>query len=92
MCILAQQAKEHGAKLGLISGNADSTIGKLADVNVVIPQIKRKRGDGAPPAPTSSGGSMYHVIVMVCDLIRAYAMERLGVTWEDVGRNHNNLE
>ena len=84
MCILAQQAKEHGAKLGLISGNADSTI--------VIPQIKRKRGDGAPPAPTSSGGSMYHVIVMVCDLIRAYAMERLGVTWEDVGRNHNNLE
>ena len=92
MCILAQQAKDHGAKLGLISGNADSTIGRLADVNVVIPQNRRKRGDGAPPTPTSSGGSMYHVIVMVCDLIRAYAMERLGVTWEDVGRNHNNLE
>ena len=40
MCILAQQAKEHGAKLGLISGNADSTIGRLADVNVVILLIR----------------------------------------------------
>ena len=31
MVILAQQAKEHGAKLGLISANRESTIGKLAD-------------------------------------------------------------
>ncbi len=92
MAILAQQAKEHGAKLGLISGNADSTIGRMADVNVVIPQVKHVRGDGTRPHPTSSGGSIYHVIVMVCDLIRAYAMERLGVSFEDVVYNHNNLE
>ena len=92
MAILAQQAKDHGAKLGLISANADSTIGRLADVNVVIPKIEHVRGDGTRPQPTSSGGSIYHVIVMVCDMIRAYAKERLGVTFEDVVYNHNNLE
>ncbi len=38
MALIAQQAKEYGATVILISGNADSTIGKIADINVVVPR------------------------------------------------------
>ena len=54
IALLAQQAKEHGAKLALISGNAESTIGKMADINVVIHRKPSQEG-----APTMSGGSFY---------------------------------
>ena len=39
MVILAEEAKEHGAKLGLISSNAQSTIGKMADYNIEIKRL-----------------------------------------------------
>ena len=37
MKILAEQAKEHGATLALVSGNPESTMGKLADLNIKVP-------------------------------------------------------
>lgn len=87
MVILAEKAKKYGAQLALISGNADSTIGKLADVNVVIPRPERKS-----PHPEDRGGSFYHVLEMVCDCVQAYVMEALGLTGKDIRYNHNNLE
>lgn len=87
MAILAEQCKAQGAKLGLISGNAESTIGKMADVNVVIPRKKQPED-----VPTMSGGSFYHVMVMTVDILRVYMAEKLGVTNADVHYNHNNLE
>jgi 6-phospho-3-hexuloisomerase len=87
MAVLARQCKKHGATLGLISGNAESTIGKLADVNVVIPTKKWN-----PEAPAASGGSFYHVMVMTVDILRVYMAEALGVTNQDIHNNHNNLE
>ena len=37
MKILAAQAKEHGATLALVSGHPESTMGKLADLNIKVP-------------------------------------------------------
>ena len=37
MKILAEQAKQHGATLALVSGNPESTMGKLADLNIKVP-------------------------------------------------------
>lgn len=87
MCILAQQAKEHGAKLGLISANKNSTIGKMADYNVEIKRLPEKEGE-----PEVSGGSFYHCMMMCCDIIRTYICELRGLTMKDIGYNHNNLE
>lgn len=87
IALMAQQAKDHGAKLALISGNAESTIGKIADLNVVIPRKKQ-----AEDAPTMSGGSFYHAMMAVCDLLRVYVCDMLGITNEDIHYNHNNLE
>ena len=87
MVLLAQQAKEHGAKLGLISGNRNSTIGKLADYNVQITRLPKKEGE-----PELSGGSFYHCMLMTVDLIRTYICEIRGLTSKDISYNHNNLE
>ncbi len=38
--IIAKEAKDFGAKVGLISTSAQSIIGELADYNVVIPRIE----------------------------------------------------
>ncbi len=42
VAVLAEQAKEQGAKVCLISGNAPdaSIIGKIADINVTVPKLK----------------------------------------------------
>ena len=47
--VIAQQAKEQGAKVALISGAApeDSIIGKIADINVTVPRLKKN--DFRPP-------------------------------------------
>ena len=34
----------------------------------------------------------YPVMQSVCDTITAYCADKLGVTPEDMGRNHNNIE
>ena len=43
MAVIAEQAKEQGAKVALISGAApeDSIIGKIADINVTVPRLKK---------------------------------------------------
>ena len=87
MAIIAEQCKKHGAKLALISGNGESTIAKLADINVVIPRAPRNS-----KLPEDRNGSFYHVLVMVVDCIQAYLMDALHLTGEDIHNNHNNLE
>ena len=87
IALLAQQAKDHGAKLALISRTADSTIGKIADITVVIPGVEKPEG-----APAGTGGSFYHVLVQTVDMIRGYVCEMIGVTSADMHYNHNNLE
>lgn len=43
IAVIAEQAKEQGVKVALISGAApeDSIIGKIADINVTVPRLKK---------------------------------------------------
>ena len=54
IAVLAEQAKEQGAKVALISGNAPdaSIIGKIADINVTVPRLKKN--DFRPPVNPNS--------------------------------------
>lgn len=87
MALIAKQAKEHGAKVGCITGNPDSTIAKLSEYPVIVPKMDIPEG-----TPTKAHGSFYHVMLMVTDIVMAYVCEVLGVTSEDIHYNHNNLE
>ncbi|MBR6815914.1 MAG: SIS domain-containing protein [Clostridia bacterium] len=54
IAVLAEQAKEQGATVALISGNAPdaSIIGKIADINVTVPRLKKN--DFRPPVNPNS--------------------------------------
>lgn len=53
IAVLAEQAKEQGATVALISGNAPdaSIIGKIADINVTVPRLQKN--NFRPPKPAS---------------------------------------
>lgn len=87
--ILADQCKEHGAKLGLISHNRDSYIGRLADYQIYIPSPAIEDKENAPICDLLT---FYQTEIMVNDILMSIMMEKKGVTTEDVIRNHNNLE
>jgi 6-phospho-3-hexuloisomerase len=89
MVLIAEQCKTHGAKLALISANTNSTIGKLADINVEIPS------QDSPEESVEeyfSKGSFYHLMAMVCDCVLAYVLDASNLSVQDVYDNHNNLE
>ena len=90
--LICQQGKDHGAKVCLISGNADSTMGKIADINVVIPASQWKEEKEGEEHSEIRGLNVYQVAFMLNDFIEECVMERLGKTFEDVRANHNNLE
>lgn len=71
MVTLAEKAKEVGVDIALVSSNADSTIGKMAKVNVVIPKMANEveRED-------SAWWPFYHVDIQVMDFVREIIMER----------------
>ena len=79
MKVIAARAKKFGAKLGLITGKRDSSIGQLADYEIYIPRPEEEKGH-----PDMMGGSFYHVVVMVCDLLRGYAVSKGGIGGEKV--------
>ena len=87
MVTLAERAKELGVDIALVSSNADSTIGKMAKVNVVIPKKvnEKERED-------SAWWSFYHVDIQVMDFVREIIIERTKQTMKDILYYHNNLE
>lgn len=92
--LMAQQAKDHGATLALISTNADSTMGKIADINVVVPLAAELEKMGAISEQDKNllADVFYEVAFALNDFIRAYVMDKLGLTTETLSKNHNNLE
>lgn len=99
MLLFANQAKEHGSKIGLLVGKRGSELEKLADVTVhiedtiMIGQGYRPTEDSATPDEMlMQMDAFYPVMQTVCDVIRAYCAEKLGVNTRDIGRNHNNIE
>ena len=87
MVTLAEKAKELGIDIALISSNAESAIGKMAKVNVVIPKSSDEMS-----REDSAWWPFYHVDVQVMDFIREIIMERTKQTMKDIMYYHNNLE
>ena len=99
MQLFAEQAKSHGAKLGLIVGAVDSPIEKMADLTIHIVDENHTNGDyrGTKGVMTETerlvhADAFYPVMQTVCDFIRAIIAERTGVTPEQMFYNHNNIE
>lgn len=91
--LICAQAKEQGATVALISGGGkESTMGKIADINIEIPRLPRDEPrEGGEPAPTR-GLSIYQTAFILNEFIEDCVMYKTGQTMDDIIKNHNNLE
>ena len=91
--IICQQAKFHGATVALISGDANSTMGEMADINLVIPRrLSGEEGIDDDVIFEKRPYAFYEVAFMLNDYISTCIRQKTGQTLEDVKRYHNNLE
>lgn len=73
-------------------GIGNSYIGKLADYNIKVARIGANTPEEKEKASIAITRSYYQVVVMLNDCIMTQMMEKLGIQFEDVMNNHNNLE
>ncbi len=93
MVMFANQAKSHGSKIALIVNREKSTLGELADYVVFVPSCLPEGFEDLPEeAKVVQADAFYPVMQTVCDLVRGYCAEKLGVTRKDMHNNHNNIE
>ena len=90
MKILADQCKEHGAKLALVTSASGSYIESKADLTVHIPVTHKKEDLETQPVALSL--VYYQTVVMMVDCVMAYVMDEKALTFRDVKFYHNNLE
>ncbi|HDI73831.1 MAG TPA: 6-phospho-3-hexuloisomerase [Candidatus Korarchaeota archaeon] len=98
---IARQAKKLGGILAVITSYPESTLGKMADVRVVI------KGRVLPAAqadydsrqimglhePLTPLGTLFEISTLVfCDALISELASRLGKTEEDLARRHATLE
>jgi 6-phospho-3-hexuloisomerase len=88
---IAQKAKIIGGKIALLTGNVDSTIGKLSDC---VLKIKGKSKDKAISQETLAPyTSLFDISTLsVLDSIGGTLMKLLGVTEEDIDNRHASIE
>ena len=88
---IAQKAKKIGGKIALLTGNVDSTIGKLSDC---VLKIKGKSKDKAISRETLAPyTSLFDISTLsVLDSIGGTLMKLLGVTEEDIDNRHASIE
>lgn len=88
---IAQQAKEIGGKVILITGNPYSTIAKLSDMLI---EIEGKSKDVAISKSTFAPyTSLFDISVLaVLDSITGTLMKIIGVKEEDIDKRHASLE
>ncbi len=88
---IAQKGKKIGGKIALLTGNVDSTIGKLSDC---VLKIKGKSKDKAISQETLAPyTSLFDISTLsVLDSIGGTLMKILGVTEEDIDKRHASIE
>ncbi|MGV9172398.1 MAG: 6-phospho-3-hexuloisomerase [Promethearchaeia archaeon] len=88
---IAQKARKIGGKIALLTGNPESTIGKIADC---IIKVEGKSKNVATIQQTLAPyTSLFDVSTLsVLDSIGGTLMQLLGVTEEDIDKRHATIE
>ena len=91
---MAEKAKSLGAALATVTIAPQHTIGRMADVVLVLPGTTRlARGEGDREGSIQPVGSMFEQLSwLVYDSIVIDLMEKTGQGFEDLLARHGNLE
>jgi 6-phospho-3-hexuloisomerase len=91
--IFAKEAKKHNAKLGLITIFPDSTIGKLADIKVLVNAPTSENIPDNGITSIQPGGSLFEQsLMLLLDGLILKLIEKLKVNPGSMWANHANLE
>ena len=89
----AQKAKKNSVRLAVVTMDADSTLGKLADVTVVLPGSSPKLKKKSAVRSVQPMGSLFEqTAFLVLDGLIMDLMEELGETSESMFVRHADLE
>ena len=95
LLVMARKAKQLGGRNALITTMPDSSIGKLADLTVVIPATTAKveKGTRSRIQSTQPRGSLFEqcMFIFLESLLLRY-MERTGFKPDDIMKRQANLE
>jgi len=88
---IAQKAKKIGGSIALLTGNPESTIGKISDI---IIKIEGKSKDIATSRETLAPyTSLFDISTLsVLDSVGSVLMQILGVTEDDIDQRHATIE
>ena len=93
LAALARRAHASGVRIALITMDAGSTIGRLADVTVVLPGASPKlRGGNAVSSIQPMGSAFEQLAFLTYDAVVLELMARSGQTTDDMFRRHADLE
>lgn len=90
---LACKAQRNGVRTALITMDATSTLGQLADVAVVLPGVSPKLKGAAQVTSVQPMGSAFEQISFLCyDAIILELMQRMAETTDTMFPRHADLE
>ncbi len=90
---LARKAQRNSVTIGLITMDANSTLGQLADAVVVLPGVSPKLQGAAQVTSVQPMGSAFEQISFLCyDAIILELMQRLVETTDTMFPRHADLE
>lgn len=89
VCLFVEQAKAVGAKIALITGNPDSTLGKLADIVVVMSCMPEP---GSVQESWVVDNRFEQAIVPFGDCLVEFLARAQGSTKSTISSNHANME
>jgi len=89
---VAKRAKEHGAKIALITAHPESSLGKIADLSVKIPCPTKLHLDGEYKSIQPMSNLFEQSLLLFFDCISIIIQEKIKVTEEKMWRLHTNLE
>lgn len=93
--VMAEKAKKAGAKLAVITIYPDSTLGKMADITVVIHGVTAKVQDDNGKQSIQPGGNLFEQSLLIFgDALSMCVADRGGMSMDDrsIMSRHANLE
>jgi 6-phospho-3-hexuloisomerase len=88
---LARRARTVGACLAVVTARPDSTLGQMADLQLIVPGWTPKQ-DGERTSQLPMATILEQAFLVVMDCLVAWLAERLGQSGEMMMARHANLE
>lgn len=89
---IAEKAKKLGGRIAVMTINRESTIGRIADLTVILPGSPKNAAEGASRSVQPMGTLFEQTLLLFCDAIVLSLMREQGMDGAAMYGRHANLE